>query len=410
MAAENLNTIDDYERFLGETLEKWSPEQRVALAAGTAERWLPAYEAFSAAEEWGDPPSLRRSLDAVWGHLAGRTLKPADRARHLKQLQDSTPHMDDFDAPEALAACVILSEALECCGTTDSVAHAIQAALSGFEAVMPDWMMDPSAQPRIWQKAAVRRELARQLKLIERISGIAHFDEPAIAALRKDLAGPEYVGEVPKRAVEKGPPALTNQTAFEQYRRMVEADLRGKRPVMVTGNPLADVMVLFGEWMGRYSRRRDTINGTYGKLADAAGQQAVLARQRARDAVENSLPEWEPMVQKVIAMCFQNPLNRFDVTSLEQPHAYGPSIRRLWAEAKRQGKSDQDAWQSIVAWARHRPAVWEVEDRRKKKGLAHTVPGPRRAPGAIGDLERRGRSRASLDRRSRWPALARPRQ
>src|SRR5262249_35846064 len=68
-----------------------------------------------------------------------------------------------------------------------------------------------------------------------------------------------------------------------------------------------------------------------------------------------------------------NPLNRFDVTSLEQPHAYGPSVRWLWAEAKRKGQSDQGGWESIVAWARHRPACWEVEDRRKKKGLAYTV-------------------------------------
>jgi hypothetical protein len=41
--------------FLHETIEPWSPEQRVALAAAIAERWLPVYETFSAAEQWGDP-------------------------------------------------------------------------------------------------------------------------------------------------------------------------------------------------------------------------------------------------------------------------------------------------------------------------------------------------------------------
>src|SRR5438093_9383215 len=103
-----------------------------------AERWLPVYEKFSAAEQWGDPASLRRSLHAIWTQVRGRALAPADRARHVKLLEDSTPHMDDFDAYEALAACVILHEALECCGTADNAPAAVRAALSGFEAAVPD--------------------------------------------------------------------------------------------------------------------------------------------------------------------------------------------------------------------------------------------------------------------------------
>src|SRR5205809_296465 len=52
----------------------------------------------------------------------------------------------------------------------------------------------------------------------------------------------------------------------------------------------------------------------------------------------------------------------------------GPSLRFLWAEAKRRDLSDADAWRHVIAWARHRPAAWEVEDKRKKKGLAHAAP------------------------------------
>ena len=116
MRSEELKSIEDYESFLDATIKRWSPEQRVALAAAMAERWLPSYETFSAAEQWGDAASLRRSLEAVWAHACGRRLAPAERARQLQLLADSTPHMDDFDAYEALAACVILHEALECCG------------------------------------------------------------------------------------------------------------------------------------------------------------------------------------------------------------------------------------------------------------------------------------------------------
>src|SRR5690242_10855159 len=121
MSVAEFKSIDDYENFLGETLETWSPGQRLALAAAMAERWLPVYEKFSAKEDWGDAAALRRMLDAVWGHVRGRTLSQADLARYSEQLHDSTPHMDDFEAPEALGACMVLSEALDCCKTPDHV-------------------------------------------------------------------------------------------------------------------------------------------------------------------------------------------------------------------------------------------------------------------------------------------------
>ena len=71
-------------------------------------------------------------------------------------------------------------------------------------------------------------------------------------------------------------------------------------------------------------------------------------------------------------MCLANPVGEYDVKSLERPHGYGPSLRRLWAEAKGQDLSDADAWKRVVSWARHHPPAWEAEDRRKKKGLSHT--------------------------------------
>jgi hypothetical protein len=162
IAGEKLNSIDDYERFLYATIEAWSTERRVALAAVMAERWLPVYEAFSAAEQWGDPANFRLSLQAVWNHLRGRSLSPSDLARFVAQVEDSTPHMDDFDDEAALAASVMLSAALRCCGTEDNVAPAMQAVISGFEAVVPDWDMDLEKQPRLWQQITVRREFKKQ--------------------------------------------------------------------------------------------------------------------------------------------------------------------------------------------------------------------------------------------------------
>src|SRR5262245_29014493 len=187
MANESLKTIDDYENFLSETLDSWSPHQRVALAAAMAERWLPAYQAFSDEAEWGDPSSLRRMLDAIWAHAAGRALKPADRGRYAVQLRDVTPHMDDFEAPEALAACMVLSDALDSCESNDNVFVTVRAALSGFEAAVPDWVFDPDDQPRLFRQVAARKELKKQLKVVEQVASIKSCDEQSIEALRSGL-------------------------------------------------------------------------------------------------------------------------------------------------------------------------------------------------------------------------------
>src|SRR2546427_11944120 len=82
MANQDLKSLDEYEIFLTEKMTSWSPQQRVALAAAIAERWLPAYESFSAEEDWGGPASLRRSLDAVWNHVQGPVLAERCSAPH----------------------------------------------------------------------------------------------------------------------------------------------------------------------------------------------------------------------------------------------------------------------------------------------------------------------------------------
>ena len=51
---------------------------------------------------------------------AGRVLTESDIARHTQQIDEITPHMDDFDAEEALIACVALSDALRSCGTPEN--------------------------------------------------------------------------------------------------------------------------------------------------------------------------------------------------------------------------------------------------------------------------------------------------
>jgi len=45
----------------------------------------------------------------------------------------------------------------------------------------------------------------------------------------------------------------------------------------------------------------------------------------------------------------------------------------LRLEERRAGQSNADGWRHNRAWASHRSAVWEVEDRRKNNGLSDTA-------------------------------------
>lgn len=375
MADQKLNSIDDYERFLYTKIGEWSPKQRLAMAAAMAERWLPVYEKFSAAEQWGDAPSLRHSLEAVWKHLQGKLLSSSEIARYIAQVKDSTPHMDDFDDIAALSACVMLSSALECCRQNNNTGPAMQAVISGFEAVAPEWDMDPEEQPKLWHKISIRQEFKKQQKLIAELEAITQFDSATVQAFRKKLQRKDYAGEVPPSTAAKGPITITNQRAFEQYRNMVQVDIKTSdrkwEQEYAPQSYLWAVMVL-STWMGRYKRRYDTIKGNYGALSDTTAQQALAVRNRAIDGAETALPNWGEELQNTIDMALKNTLNSVDVSSFDQPHGYGPSLRKLWLKGQRTIQPSTDAWRNIVAWSHHHPAAWDLEDQRKKRGLAYT--------------------------------------
>lgn len=376
MSLPPINSIDDYETYLHARLADLRPEQRAAFCAAMAERYLPVYAAFSKAEEWGDAAGMRRALDAVWDHLSGRSLGAVDIRRYRGLVHDATPHMDDFDAGEALAAAVLVGEAVDACQPGNNLNAAIQAAISGFEAVMPGWSDDPREQMRLWKKKAVRQEFSQQVWLLDRVQAVARFDETAVRALRGEVTLAERMGKLPEPKAPAAPPGLTNQALFEQYRRMVEADIKTASRAWpgVEMTPMMQAMIVLGHWGGRYSRRRQTIDGSYGKPADTIAQQALVARSKALDAGVVGTPNWHPDAREMIEMSYSNPLSLTDARALQAPHGYGPSIRRLWIEATNRGLTEAAAWQAVTEWAFHRPEAWAVEDQRKKKGRGYTNP------------------------------------
>jgi uncharacterized protein YjaG (DUF416 family) len=200
------DTFDAYERQTAETLTAWSPQQRLAFVAALADRWLSAYEKFSAKEGQGDPAVLRQIVGAVWDQLRGRLIAPADATRFHEQISENVPDTEDFDglsAWSALQACVLLGLALECCQQAENVAPATKAVTAAFAAALGDWPSDPAGQQRAWKKVAAQKERAKQTALLEGIGPLVQFDDQAVAQLRSQLG----LTDRPNRTRRARPPS-----------------------------------------------------------------------------------------------------------------------------------------------------------------------------------------------------------
>jgi len=369
MSNKEFVSLDDYEGFLQRQIASWSSVRRTALAAAMAERWLPAYETFSASEDWGDLAVLRQSLDAAWEVVTGR-MSLVDWPRLSNQVHNATPHLDDFDANEALCACVMVQYAITCCHQEDNQSPAVMAVLSGLEAVRPDLLTRDRSPARWWNEAILHRELSKQLRLIAQINIVSNLAESP-DVLRSFLTDPAIIGELRPRRARKASAGLTNQMAFEMYRKMVQLDIKSAATNLdPRRNPDIATALYLAAWLGRYRRRQELITGGYGALADRIALDLLVAKNRAHDWAEQGLPAWESAARWTIDICYQNTFNGLDVGTVEEPHGYGPSLRRLWVEAKRRSLSDAEAWESIRAWAYHQPRAWSAPAKGGKKSSA----------------------------------------
>lgn len=486
MSNQELNSLDDFQRFVSNTIRPWSRERRIALAAATTERWLPVCESFSEEEEWGDPSVFQRAVEAIWNCALGKNLSAKDHRLHKKHVEENTPHIDDFDAEEVIATSGMIYYALNCCVSDDNTDDVVMAMVSGLEAVAPgiysdadevasevlespefhnfmkkelkplvDNLPPPDEQemdtylqkfmslpavtdegvgplpPDVWESPQVRKvmeksvklqkrigdifpiiaqkiealrqtfetpetkqeaeqgareiwqlpqvqdELKKQLELLKLIGDMAQIDQQQIKALRGKLGSSQFVGiEAPRPD-----PRMTNEAVFEQYRRLIESDLKNQyywekdEPYLnavKTGGML--MTQYFGEWASRYSRRKSALDNP---MNDLVGRKALLTRYSKNDAAVQGDPGWDQETRSSFEIFYpnlQHMENGFDAKTPDEIHSYGPSLRHLCTERRLAGDSDQEVWDNILQWARHRPPMWEEEDRRKKKKLAYTTP------------------------------------
>jgi uncharacterized protein YjaG (DUF416 family) len=343
----------------------YTPIQRLAFVLALAERWLPAYEKFAAAEEWGDPDLLRRALGACWNHLASQR-QSAAQLKHLSDaVLDVSPHMDEFDNAEALQACLLVDTALECCHASDDLSLAVQSAIAGLDTEILVYEFKPMELLERWQKPFVQTEVKNQLALLDEIDSL---DACNIEEFRKLIGSRTWAIKWPKREENRvrAAPTRTNQAAFEDYRRFVEKDIQGARPLPARAKYVDKDMHLLmwcgAAWLARYMRRRDIIEGTMGGvLSDKKAKAALIARNQALDAAVNTLPDWPDFLFEIENNALKNQfdMGRIDVRAVTDPHGFGPSLRWLWSEANARGLAGEDAWNHINAWARHRPTAWD---------------------------------------------------
>src|ERR1044072_1883342 len=482
-----LKSLDDYQQFVTNTITSWSREQRIALAAAMAERWLPIYESFSEEEEWCDTSVLQRAVEAVWSCALGKKLTSKDHQIHEVGEEENTPHVDDFaaDVEEVIATSAMIDYALDSCVSDDNTEDVVMTMVSAFEGVAPgiytdadegahdvmessqfqdflkqevkplidglppadeqevdvlrkDLMSTPAvsdggvgplppevwespqvneqiektvklrkgladiftviakkiqtlrqqfetpetkeateqASHNVWQLPQVQDELKKQLDLLKLIGDLVQIDEKQVEALRRKLTSSEVAGTVAPRP----DPRMTNEAIFERYRGLIESDLKQylNRDESYLNIMKAHGMIAthyFSEWASRYSRRKLVMEGNH--MRDVAGRAALLARYSKNDAAVDGNPGWDEQTRTLFGTSYQympNDEGGFEVKTPYEPHSYGPSLRRLCIEGRLAGDLEQDVWDSILEWARHRPSAWEEEDRRKKKRLAYTTP------------------------------------
>jgi uncharacterized protein YjaG (DUF416 family) len=356
-----LKSIEQYQSYLWQKLASWTPPRPLALAASFAERWMRAYEEFSHREEWGDPEALRMGVETVWGHVLGKSSSASERKRLIRAIEQASPHMDDFDAIEALMTCVVVNDALSACADPKKAATAVwDMATEVLENLSEEeWPEEPEERTEFWESDVIQDELRAQLRLIELVEAVKSFEELTVNKLRRQARNLVVI-------IRPTPPAsgVTNAEIFERYRDQVERHLVEQEPPEEdpAGDSHMTAMSYFGAWLSRYMTRLRMVNGEWGRLRDQVGAAALLAKNRAADAAVGDAPDWDEKAEEMLGMCLKNNerAGTVDVGDLVKPHAYGPSLRSLWLEGRRRGNAD--GWRRIGEWARSRPQSWTREE------------------------------------------------
>ncbi len=184
---------------LTKELERLPPLHRVAFAASICERLLPNYTAFYKEKNWGNPTTLRASLDEVWQILEG---KPVD-AEVIHQLvadcEDAIPDAD-YGGPYVYPAqqtTLATRLTLEACltPTPECVAKVANCAsdilfewfFAEKDEVDPSWCDEKSLDEQMEDVASHPfgiRELTKEIEDLQRLKNVETLNHTFLEWLR----------------------------------------------------------------------------------------------------------------------------------------------------------------------------------------------------------------------------------
>ncbi len=178
-------SYDALESQLHDQMAPWSVQQSLAFIAILAERGLQRYGAAAQLiPELAHYAELRVALDLVWHHLEGVPMAAAALRSARSRVEAATPHLDDIDRPDALAACVQVSSALDVAGdgrtARDQVGHAITSEMIG----AVDAWLDEDAREELWSTPAAQEAAGRLRRLADLVSRLRTIDAASLRALR----------------------------------------------------------------------------------------------------------------------------------------------------------------------------------------------------------------------------------
>jgi uncharacterized protein YjaG (DUF416 family) len=177
-------------------LEALGEQHRVAFAASCCERILPAYEAFSRDDRWGDARPLREALDRVWDSLVGERLDQKEACELVKRCEPQIHHLDDafesvFAAPAQNAAIALLS-AVECAvdGDLELAERVGDVALDAFETYVDATEGEGAIfdAELVTSSRLFREEIAHQREHLAMLAEHRELDRGLVERLRQAVA------------------------------------------------------------------------------------------------------------------------------------------------------------------------------------------------------------------------------
>jgi uncharacterized protein YjaG (DUF416 family) len=189
-------------------LEQLGGEHRMVFAASCCERVVPAYEAFSQEDGWGDSRPLREAVDAVWAAVEGAALDRNDAQRLIAQVEQQVPHLDDpftsvFAAP-AQSAAIAVVEAVKCAetGAADHAAEAAGQTVDAFEAYVDEVEGEGAVYDadRVTSSPVYEGELSDQREDLALLGGEGEISAELVERIRARARSRGFAKLVPSRS------------------------------------------------------------------------------------------------------------------------------------------------------------------------------------------------------------------